>query len=75
VPKRGNTKPSRFLGHITPIKEGKKWVLKSLCLGMVTPLGSRLQRRDPWPISGEVFATKKEALAAADKLNQYLGVK
>tara|TARA_R110002020_G_C16317421_1_gene774395 strand:- start:6675 stop:6899 length:225 start_codon:yes stop_codon:yes gene_type:complete len=72
MPKRGSKKPSQFLGYITPIKEGKKWVLKSLCLGMVNPIGSRLKRNNPWPISEEVFATKKEALEAADKLNQYL---
>lgn len=39
---------------------------------MVNPIGSRLKRNNPWPISEEVFATKKEALEAADKLNQYL---
>jgi hypothetical protein len=41
---------------------------------MVNPIGPRLQRAGVWPISGEVFKTKEEALEAADKLNRYLGV-
>ena len=71
---RGGSKVSSYLGYITAVKEGRKWVLKSVCLGMVNPIGPRLQRAGVWPISGEVFKTKEEALEAADKLNRYLGV-
>jgi len=70
--RRGGLKSNPFLGYITPVKEGRKWVLKSVCAGMVNPIGPRLQRAAPWPISGEVFKTKEEALKAADKLNKYL---
>ena len=71
---RGKLKSNHYLGYITAVKEGRKWVLKSVTLGMVNPIGGRLQKGGAWPISGEVFTTKKEALEAANKLNDYLGV-
>jgi len=63
------------LGVITPVKQGRKWVLKSLCAGMVNPIGPRLHRSTPWPLDTDTFSTQGEAQRAADQANNYLGAR
>jgi len=75
---RGRLKRARahpYLGVITPVKEGRKWVLKSLSAGMVNPIGARLHRLTSWPLDTDTFSTQEEAQRAADQANNYLGAK
>jgi len=75
MPKKRKSKPSGYIGEIAPIKEGRKWVLKSLCASMVNPIGPRLYRLTSWPLDSDTFSTQEEAQRAADQANNYLGAK
>jgi hypothetical protein len=75
MPKKSGAKPSGYIGVIAPIKEGRKWVLKSLSAGMVNPIGARLHRLTSWPLDSDTFSTQEEAQRAADQANNYLGAK
>lgn len=61
-----------FGGYIIVTKEKNKWVLKSMTLGLINPIGPRLHRFLDWPLEKDRFDTKQQAQEAADKANQYL---
>ena len=51
------------------------WRLFTVAFDREQPAGSRLLKKEPWPIDRFVFPTQEEANDAAEALAKYLGTK
>ena len=58
---------------ITIKKQSDGWRLFTVAFGREQPAGSRLLKRQPWPIDQFSFQTQEEAINAAEALAKYLG--
>ena len=73
-PKRKRRAGSRSVTSSIAIKEHTDgWRLHTVGDCGVLPAGSRLFRKEPWPIDRFIFDTEEEAREAAEALAAYLG--
>ena len=56
-------------------KHADCWRLFTVAFDREQPAGSRLLKKEPWPVDRFIFQTKEEANDAAEALAKYLGTK
>ena len=72
-PKRNSGGRHAVTSAITVREHTDGWRLFTVAFDREQPAGSRLLKKEPWPIDRFVFPTQEEANDAAEALAKYLG--